>query len=323
MAPAMFVLSFQTTFLATLQILFLGAVGYFLVKRGIVDEDGLRLFSRLIINLFLPSFIFSQLLGNFRFELYPNWWIFPILSFAVTLIGFLVSQLVFLLNKNKIPFKKEFVALVAFQNSGYLPLILVATLFSSQQAQILYVYIFLFLIGFDLILWSWGVKVLAHHSPEKFELKNLTHSPVAAIVVSLFMVWVGLEKIVPSVILKPIKMLGDCTLPLAMIVMGGNLARLESLEKRPSGLSLVMMTKLIVLPLIASIVVLILRVDFLVGFLFVLEAAVPSAISLSVIAHHYRAEENFINQALFWGHLMCIFTLPVFLMFYTRLRGTW
>ncbi len=316
----MFILSFQTTFLASLQILMMALVGYVLIRKRMINEEALGTFSWLVINVFLPSFILSQLLGNFSFQLYPNWWIFPLLSFAVTLGGFAVGQVVLLCYKEAAA-KKEFLSLVSFQNSGYLPLILVATLFSPEQAQILYVYIFLFLIGFDLVLWSWGVRVLARQPIEKFEIRNLIHSPVVAILASLVMIAWGFQKFVPLFIMKPLKMLGDCTLPLAMIVLGGNLAALRASEFKSREIGLVLMIKLLVLPLVALSVVLIFRMDFLIGFLIVLEAAVPSAVSLSVIARHYKIEEGLINQALFLGHLACVVTIPVFLMLYTRLRG--
>ena len=141
----MFALSFQTTFLAALQILVMALVGYFLIRKRLIQEEALGTLSWLVINVFLPSFIFSQLLGNFSFQLYSHWWIFPLLSFAVTLSAFAIGRLVLLCCYKEGIAQKEFLSLVSFQNSGYLPLILVATLFSPEQAQILYVYIFLFL----------------------------------------------------------------------------------------------------------------------------------------------------------------------------------
>jgi predicted permease len=285
-----------------------------------IGEESLGTFSWLVINVFLPSFIVSQLLGNFSFQLYSNWWIFPLVSFAVTFSGLAIGQAV-LLCYPQMTAKKEFISLVSFQNSGYLPLILVATLFSPEQAQILYVYIFLFLIGFDLVLWSWGVRILTRRTVEKFELKNFIHSPVVAILTSLVVIALGLQKFVPLFIMKPLKMLGDCTLPLAMIVLGGNLAALRAPGFKSREIGLALMAKLVILPLAALAIVLIFRMDFLIGFLVVLEAAVPSAVSLSVIARHYKIEEGLINQALFLGHLACVVTIPVFLMLYTRLRG--
>lgn len=317
----MFPLSFQSTFLAAFQILLMGGCGYFLGRRKIIHEDGLGLLSGLVIHFFLPCFILSQFLGNFSFQLYKNWWIFPLLSFAMTLCAFILAKAVCLLEKD-VTHRKEFLSLVSFQNSGYIPLMLVATLFSIEGARILNVYIFLFLIGFDLVLWLLGVWMLTRHRIEKFELKNMVSSPVVAIAASLLLVFLGAPRFIPTEVMKPLKMFGDCTLPLAMIIMGGNLARFKITDVHIPEIFLLVMTKLVLLPLLALSVVSIFKMDFWVGFLIVLEAAVPSAVSLSVIARHYKIEEAFINQGLFFTYLFSVATIPIFLMLYSNLRGS-
>ena len=314
----MFNLSFQSTFLATFQILLMGGCGYFLTKRKIIDENGLGLLSRLVIDFFLPCLIFNQLIQNFSFQLYPNWWQFPLLSFTITLSGFIVSQIV-LFSCKGITYKKAFRALMTFQNAGYIPLILVATLFSAEQTKMLFVYIFLFTIGFDLLLWSFGVWLLTRHKMERFELKNFFHSPAIVILISLGLIALGLQKFIPMFVLKPVKLFGDCAIPLSMIVVGGNLACLKVSEMKPREIFLIVATKLILFPLLTLIVLMLKPVDYWVGFLILLETAVPSSVSLAVISRHYKVEEVFINQGLVFTHLGCVFTIPVFLILYGRM----
>ena len=310
-------LSFQTTFSATSQILLMGGCGYFLMRQKIIQEEGLQMFSGLVVNFFLPCFILNQFLKNFDFALYPHWWIFPLISFGVTLSGFAVGQAMIHFF-SEITFKKEFVSLVSFQNSGYLPLILVTTIFPAQQAQTLYVYICLFLIGFDLVLWSLGVWSLTSRKAKRFELKNIIHSPVVTIFIALALVSLGVQKWIPDLVLKPLKLFGDCTLPLSMLVVGGNLAGLKFSQMDFREIGFFLMAKLVILPLFALILVTALHLDPLIGFLIVLEAAVPSADSLSVIAKHYKIEERFINQGLVISHLASIITIPIFLMLYAN-----
>ncbi len=316
----MFPLSFQTTLAGTLQILLMGGCGYFLTQKKIIDENGLNLFSRLVVNFFLPAFILSHLLSSFSFSSYPNWWWFPLISFGINLTGFALAQLIVNLD-SKIKHKREFVGLISFQNSGYLPLILVATLLPATQVQTLYIYIFLFLIGFDLLIWSLGVWLLTRHKIEKFELKQIMNGPITAITLSLLLVYFGLNHFIPDLMMKPVKMFGDCTLPLSMIIVGGNLARLKRSDMHKRDLAAVLGAKLVILPLLALLIVTAIPVEYLIGFLIVLEAAVPSATTLSVIARHYELEDGFLNQGLVLSHLVSIITIPVFLMLYFWLKG--
>ena len=110
-------------------------------------------------------------------------------------------------------------------------------------------------------------------------------------------------------------------IPLSMIVVGGNLACLKISEMNPREIFLVTAAKLILFPLLALIVLTLKPVDYWTGFLIVLETAVPSSVSLSVISRHYHVEEVFINQGLVFTHLACVVTIPVFLMLYGIFMG--
>ena len=147
----MFLEQFKITGLAMAQIFFLGGLGYVLVKKNILSHEGLDALSRLVIQIIFPALILSQMLKNFTFDLYLHWWIFPLLSLAITVIGLSVGWLLLKLSGLKTN-KLQFLSLVAFQNSGYLPLAIVSAIFSGQQAKDIFIFIFLlrsFLLTFD------------------------------------------------------------------------------------------------------------------------------------------------------------------------------
>lgn len=313
-------LSLGTTLLAIFQVFLMGAAGYFLVKKNIIDDRGLDLLSKLVISLFLPFFTFNQLIQRFNFEAYPHWWIFPVMSFGITLTGFLVGRLMLFCLRGTSS-GKEFVSLVAFQNSGYLPLLLVATMFSPNEAQELFISIILFLIGFDLVFWSFGVWFLTKQKVKKFELVNFLASPLGAILLSLLLISLGAQKFIPQTFLKPVKMFGDCALPLAMMVVGGNLAQIKITDGNRKDVFWVILAKLIILPSLALVFTVGLHIKGFIGFLIVLEAAVPSATSLSVVSRYYKIEDKLINQGIFFTYMASLVTIPVFLIAYARLTG--
>jgi len=123
---------FKITTLAMAQIFILGALGYILVKKNILSHTGLDALSRLVIQIVFPALIITQLLHNFSFTLYPNWWIFPVISILITAVSLALGILLlkFIKLKNN---KLQFLSLVGFQNSGYLPLALAAAIFSGQD----------------------------------------------------------------------------------------------------------------------------------------------------------------------------------------------
>jgi len=314
----MFLEHFKITGLAMSQIFILGALGYLLVKKNILSHAGLDSLSRLVIQVIFPALILTQMLKNFSFSLYPDWWIFPLSSLAITSAGLITGWLLLKFLKAK-THKLQFLSLVAFQNSGYLPLALAAAIFTGQEANNIFIFIFLFLLGFDLVAWSLGIYMLTYEKQIKFRLGSVFSPPVIANLASLALISLGLNKLIPAGVFKPLQMVADCTLPLAMFVVGGNIAlvQLKNIDKKT--IFFVLLGKLIILPAAGIVVALKLGLPHLLGFLIVMQLAMPSATSLSVIIRHYKKEDALISQGVFFSHIVSLITIPLFLSLYLSL----
>lgn len=313
--------SFKIISIAMFQIFLLGLMGYILAKKNLISLENLKFITRLLIGLFLPCFIFAELIVNFNFKAYANWWIFPLISLGVTISGFLAGILFLKIDKSLSIFRKEFVSLVTFQNSGYLPLILVVFLFPQGVRERMLIYIFLFLLGFNLIIWSLGVFYLARDREGRFEPDSLFSPPVIAILVALFFVASGLGKFIPVFLIRPAKMLGNCALPLAMLVVGGNLAQINVGAKNCfKNILYLIVAKLLFLPLLFLGLIFLVRPPPAVAFLLLLQGAMPSATSLSIITRYYDIEDNIVSLGIFWTHLVSLLTVPLFLILFSALR---
>lgn len=314
----MFWESFKITGGAVAQIFILGTLGYFLVKKGILPDVCLDALSRLTIEVTLPLLIFCQLFKDFSFSLYPQWWIFPFLSIAITALGlaagFLFSGLI-----SGQQHRRQFLSLTAFQNSGYLPLALIAALLPADKLGAMFIYLFLFLLGFNLLFFSLGVYMLASLKADKFEAKSLFSPPVIATLAGLTGVFLGVNKVTPEFILKPLRMIGDSTLPLAMLVVGGNLAQIRPAHIDRKAMALLSLVKLIVMPAAGLVAIIKFKLPELIGLLILLELAMPPATTLSVITRHHKKEDLLISQGIFFGHLFSLASIPLFLSLYFML----
>lgn len=155
-----------------------------------------------------------------------------------------------------------------------------------------------------------------------FDFKTLLNPPLLAIGLTLILVALGLERFLPAVVIKPVKVFSDCALPTALLIVGGNLAALKIVNVSRRAVWGAVFSKLVLMPLLAIALVQLFHAEFWVGFLIVLQAVVPSAITLSILARHYEGiDEHFINQGLFLSHGFCLLTIPVFLSMYFHLRS--
>lgn len=325
----MFLGSFGIVSGAVGQIFILGAIGYFLVRKGILTREGMNLLSRLVILITLPAMIFSQLIQGFKFSLTPPWWVFPLISFAITFLGLLVGGIfVNLINpvrKSDIDgrtlsngvkqdeAKRQFLTLIVFQNGGYLPLALVAALLSPEEARLMFIYIFLFLLGFNLMMWSLGVHFLSYERNRRFELGSLFSPPVLATVITMALVGLGVNRFIPEIILKPLRMVGDSTLPLALIVVGGSLGliRIRRIQLKP--VVLLILAKLLILPLLGLVFIWMFPLPRLISLLIIMQLSMPSATTPSLIITHYKRQDLLISQGILLTHLVSLISIPLFL----------
>ena len=306
---------FRITGIAVFQIFLLAAIGYLLVKRKFLESAGLDAISNLVMDVTLPVLIFCQLIRDFSFWAYPDWWIFPLLSVLVTVIG-LVTGFLFLPLVNGEQHKLQFLSLAGFQNSGYLPLALVAALLTGESLSAMLIYLFLFLAGFNLVMFSVGVHILNFHKERKINWADLLSAPVAATLLSLVIIFFGLNKFVPDAVIKPLRMLGDSTLALAMLVVGGNLAEINLKNINKRAVSLLILIKMIILPAIGAALIIIFKVPRLMGLLILIQLAMPSAVTLSVILRNYKKEDLLASQGILFTHIASVITVPLFLILY-------
>lgn len=311
----MFIEHFQITGIAVLQIFLLSAIGFLLVKKGFLSGGGLEDLSRLVMDVALPVLIFCQLIRDFSFSLYPNWWVFPLISIAITVSGLLVGFL-FIRFIDKEQEKLQFLSLVAFQNSGYLPLALVAALFPAQRLGEIFIYLFLFLMGFNLVMFSLGVHILNFHKEKRIKLSSLLSMPVLATLFSLVVIYLGMGKFFPDSLIKPLRMLGDTTLPLAMVVVGGNLAQINLKDINKKAAALLVLAKMIILPLLGMVFLRIFNISGLFGLLILIQLAMPSAVTISTILRASKKEDLLASQGIFITHVAALITVPAFLILY-------
>ncbi len=314
----MFPITFQTSAIAVVQIFAMGAMGFYLVRCGTIHESGLKLLSFLSVNIFFPLFIFYQIIKHFDAVRMPFWWGFPLINISLVLTSLLVASLVVL--RHHSPLKDGFLAVSSLHNAGYIPLLIAMSLPLGGWAGQVYTCVILSIIGFDTCLWSLGVWLLTKGQSGRMDLRKMINPPLLSMFAALIIVLTFGPNIVPEVVLKPIKILGDAALAVGMIVIGGNLS-LSNLTRaawpQVLGVSLI---KLIVIPLITLVVLSILKLNPLISFVAIIQASMPSAITLSIIGRNYETHnQDFINQSIFVTHLLSIITIPIFLGLYGKL----
>ncbi len=306
---------FWTSFQAVLEIALLAFAGFVWVRKGWVPGSSLPALSRVVVDLTLPSLIFHRILTAFSPAFQGSWWQYPLMAAVLvgmgTGIGLALSRIL-----GTGAHRREVVTLSAFQNAGYLPLTLSLALFPPELAAQYHVAIFLFILGFNPLLWSLGVRWIAGRSARP----PLLTPPLAAVLLSLLFVFTGTRHWIPPVVIHTLRTLGDATIPLGMFLVGGILGSFSVEPRRGERRDtlVVVLTRLVLMPALVLAVLSWIPLPPLARTLLWMESMMPSAVNTAVIAERYGGNSAFIARTLLFTHMLALITLPVWLGVATR-----
>jgi len=307
--------------LAIIKLSFISLLGFFLYKRNILGEESLRFLTFFIINLTVPFLFFSHLIQKSDLVLGSNLGIFIAISIGIFILGYFLGIVFSFLAKKDI--RKEFISTISFQNSGYLPMSIAFFLFPQAIRQEFLVYIVLYLLGFNIIMWSAGSYLIFRKKNEKFKVKTIFTPPIVGTIFALLLIYTRTSGFVPEVILSPLKLVGESSFMLSALVLGCWLAKidLKNISERFFVLVVVGFLKLLVIPFLFFMILAKFNVFSILGLFIMFEASMPSAVSLPIVANLRQADSEFVSQGVFFTHILSIVTIPLWVGVYLKLAG--
>ena len=308
-----FYFTFHTIVLAIAKLFVLMFVGYYLYRRKFIDDKFTDMLSLVLVRALIPALIISKITDHFSFTEYPRWWLFPLAAIIFSLVGMGMGWI----GVRFFPgFKssKEFICSCAFQNCGYLPMNIILFSFVAEVADRLFIYMFLYIVGFNLFMWSLIPLFLSGKLRTDFKVSVLFTPPLIATIFSL--VWVAFagKGTMPPVIIDPLTQLGQASFPIAMVTLGAYLCRYEAHNPKHKGpLAASAGIKLFLFPLIALLMVIAIPLKADHKFFLFLEAILPTAVSLVVIGSYSGSDNKFFSSSIFYTHIIAIFSIPLWL----------
>lgn len=299
-----------------LKIFFLLAIGYLLYIKALIKKDATDALNNILIWACIPALILTKITSIFDPSAFPEWWILPVCSMVMATIGLGIGYLFQKPIKN-FDATREFMISCAFQNAGYLPMTLIVFVCSGPLCDKLLVYIFLFLIGFNITLWSFGPAFLSKNLRRNFRIAATLNPPVIATLFSVLWVFLVGKGTIHNLIYDPLLILGNASFPLALIVLGAYLAEHRGLSsKNWQALAGSLVVKLMVLPAIVLLLIRYLPFGGPLKLFILLEATMPAAVSLIVIGQYANADNKFLSGVIFYSHLLAIVTIPAWLLIF-------
>lgn len=290
-----------------LDIFIVMAAGYYTTYIKLVKEENFKMLADLIILVTTPLLIFHNMYSNYTPVLLKTAYILPFVSASTLVLTLLLSMAIF--NLLKVPEEKKnaLYALSSFSNTLFLGLPINIALFGDKSIP----YVILYDLGHTALFWTLGMWVLSEE--KSFDIKGLKKiiNPSFVSLALSFLIAVSRIKI-PDVIMKSAQMIGSITIPLAIMFIGMNMYIIKK-NNIDYLVCMAAMLKLILSPLIAFGIVYFLNLPIDAKKVAVLEAAMPTMMTVAIVARQISEKNSFASAGVFVTNLASFLTMPIFL----------
>jgi hypothetical protein len=184
------------------------------------------------------------------------------------------------------------------------------------------IYLFFFFFAFNISFWTIAVSYLTAEGNKKIVFKP--NAPLIGIVTGFIIALLGIYDEFPRVVTFPLKIIGDITLDLILVVLGGILAGIPKKEiKFLREYWGYILYKMILYPVLLFFVMMVIplkgipeKLAFGIKLTVVVEALVPPATNNVIVAKAYGTEEQvtYIGNAVIVTYAASMVTIPVFVL---------
>jgi predicted permease len=273
---------------------------------------------RLVINVFSPCLILTTILGSAALRNIGNLLVAPLVGFGTVAGGILLAwscrRFAGLRNTHE---QRTFAVSTGIYNYGYVPIPLAILLYGEDTLGVLFVHN----VGVEIGLWTVGLLFLTG-APLGREWHKAINPPLVAIVIGLIVNLLGGSKWIPGFVFATIKMLGQCAIPLGILLIGTTIAdKFHEFHSKSAWrlIGTANLLRLVVLPVGFVVMARFLPVSVELKRVILLQAAMPAAVFPIVMARHYGGDTATALRVVITSSAASLVTTPLWI----RLGAYW
>jgi predicted permease len=310
---------FITTFESVAVLLGIGVLGFWIIRKRIVPGDILGFLSPLALDIALPCLIFVNIVQKFSPSESPGWWHLPLWCFFFIAVAAVLTFLAMYLSAKDV--RREFAISLFYQNAIFFPLVIIAGLHGDESPYL--VFLFLFTIFYPAFFFSTYHFFFKKKERVGLDWKKIIHPVLIITVAAILIRLVGVQNIIPDFIISILTMVGSMTIPLIMLILGGNIY-LDFQKK--SQLRVIEITKFVIIkniifPLVFLGILILIRPPYHIALIIFLEGAIPPVTAVPIVTERSGGNRAVADQFLLASFLFSLISVAVmvslFSLFFT------
>lgn len=296
-----------------LVMLLLIGVGYILTKKTMLTNQGAAEITGVLIKIVTPCLIINSFMTS-RDDLQ---WQEMLLSVGLSVAAIVLSigASFFAFHKEPPERQKVLRFSVIFSNAGFMGIPLVQGIVGDKGV----IYGSFFIAVFNVICWTYGYRMM--NGGGKLRIQTLVFNPgVIGLIIGLPLYFFKIP--LPQIVSEPISLLSGLNTPLAMIVIGSYIAKVN-LRAFVSDKSVYAMAalRLLVAPALFLGLLLLVRPEPDLFVSCMIQAAAPVAANAVLFAVQYKGDSELASKTVAVSTVLSIITIPIFTILAQLIAG--
>lgn len=275
-------------------------------RTGTIREEARQSIADTMMNITLPPLIFVSMTADTTWDQLRAGIISPLIALLLILILMLAAIILGRLIPMTAQRLRTFSVLCAMPNTSFIAFPVILSVLGQEGLA----YAVLYDVGITIAFCSIAIFALQGGMGQKESWRSLINPSLVATVCGLIINRTGVS--LPELLLAPLRIMGNATVPIAMLLMGYMLGGLKFQSAAISiELGAVCICKLLIYPLLAYLLIKPFDLDPLLRMVIIMQAAMPSMASTPVLVEKYGGDGEFAATAVFVTTLLSVVTIPL------------
>ncbi|MCC7517828.1 MAG: AEC family transporter [Verrucomicrobiae bacterium] len=299
---------FFTVLGAVLPVFAVIGIGALIRRLGWLTSEADASLSRVTINLLFPCLILESLLGNRALDDWGNLVLAPALGLFTLVLGYGAGWVVGRWAGGPLQ-RRTFAFNSGTYNYGYVPLPIALALFNRETVGVL----FLHNLGVEIGIWTIGLAVLTGGASAR-DWRKFFNVPLVAVLLGVALHLIGWTARIPSAGIACLQMLGQCAIPLALLLIGATALDFIGEARAAAGsaqtVAAACVLRLGLFPFVFLALARWVPCSIELQRVLVLQAAMPAAVFPIVMARHYGGDVTTALRVVIGTSLAGLATIP-------------
>ena len=290
-------------------------IGYTVAKLKVVPDNAGSVLSKLENNVFTPASILGTFITGFTVAKLSEAWQFVLLCTAIVLISIPLAIIISRVTAKDSYVRKIYTYGLAFSNFGFMGNAVVQNVYGDD----IYMSYLIFVIPLWIAIYGWGVPALLipgdKGSSVLARLKNIFNPMLIATFIGMIIGITGLP--VPEFVSGAIKTLGGCMSPIAMLLTGMAIAKINLKESFTDiSIYVISIIRLAALPILFMAILYFIPISYELKLCAICAVAMPLGLSTIVVPSAYGLDTKKASGMALISHLLSCISIPIIFMLF-------